>query len=64
MARQEGTGPRARIPAAVAAATAAALEGAARLLEKASQVVPLRRVKKAESPAPQSGAGHSRDDTH
>jgi hypothetical protein len=64
MARQEGTGPRARIPAAVAAATAAALEGAARLLEKASQVVPLRRVKKAENPAPQSGAGHGRDDTH
>jgi hypothetical protein len=66
MPKQENTGLRARIPAAVAAATAATMQQAARLLERASQAVPLRRVRKeGEQQAPQPGPERSRnEDTH
>lgn len=70
MPKQENTGLRARIPAAIASATAATVERAARLLDRASQAVPLRRVKnssaseRAASPTQSGPAQSSRDDTH
>ena len=66
MPKQQGSGPRARIPAAVAAATAATIERAARLLDRASKAVPLRRAKKPgeSQAAPAQGSTPSRDDTH
>ena len=68
MPKQENTGLRARIPAAIASATAATVERAARLLERASQAVPLRRVNRPgqrPASASQDGAAQgNRDDTH
>ena len=67
MPKPEGPGRRARIPGVGAAATAATVAQAARLLERASQAVPLRRVNKpGEQPqAPQPGPERSRnEDTH
>jgi hypothetical protein len=70
MPKQEVSGWRARIPAAVASMTAATIERAARLLDKASHAVPLHRAKGAgqnegtPTPPQSERAPGSRDDTH
>ena len=68
MPNKESAGLRARIPAAIAAATAATVQQAHRLLDKASQVVPLRRAKAPDqrptAPPPGGAAPGNRDDTH
>ena len=66
MPKQDISGWRARIPAAVASVTAATVERAARLLDKAGQAVPLRRSKSAGPAQPPQSAPTqaSRDDTH
>jgi hypothetical protein len=60
MPKQDGAGLRARIPAAVASATAATIAQATRWLEKAQQAVPLRRAKQSETDSPT----RREDDTH
>jgi hypothetical protein len=67
MPKQEISGWRARIPAAVATLTAATVERAARLLDKASQAVPLHRAKgtgQEGTPSQGERTPSSRDDTH
>jgi hypothetical protein len=64
MTKQEQSGLRARIPAAIAAT----VQQAARLLDRASQAVPMRRAKNPgnppASPPPGNAEPRSRDDTH
>jgi hypothetical protein len=65
MPRQSYTELRARIPAAIAAATAATVERAARLLQDATQAIQARRMKSPPPAAPEkSGPQPGRDDTH
>jgi hypothetical protein len=68
MPKQDLAGWRARLPATVASVTAATIERAARLIDKASQAVPLHRTKRTGPDAPQPPEGGtaptSRDDTH
>jgi hypothetical protein len=69
MPKQEVSFWRARIPAAVASMTATTRERAARLLDKASHAVPLRRTKGAgqegtPTPSQSEPAPATRDDTH
>jgi len=62
---QKHGSPRDRIPAAIAVATAATIAQAARLLDRASGAVPLRRAKReADRAEPTQDRAPGRDDTH